>query len=352
MKHLLCLFALLICGVTHAEETLRFYNWKDYIDPAVLEDFHKQTGVRVEYHAFTTTDELMQTMAKGEAYDVVVPTHFMLRQLIAEHRLAPLDTQRLANYHNLDPWVVSALAGIPDANQHVVPYLWGSIGLLVNPKLAQAAYGSPLPNSWSLLFDEQQAGRLAHCGLGMLDAAEEATSLLLNYRGRSLASSSGRQIEHTLKDLQPIARQVHSLSNWDYIDESAAGKLCLSMSWSGHAVLARERNPQLAYLIPDEGAAIYIDTLAIPANAPHPELAYRFIDFLMAPENAVRNARTTRFYAPLPSNAPVMQALAKDAPGQVLSVEQRRRSYLLESLPEAQRKSLDAAWLQLKASRN
>lgn len=352
MKHLLCLLALFACGVAHAEETLRFYNWKDYVDPAVLEDFHKQTGVRVEYHSFTTTDELMQTMAKGEAYDVVVPTHFMLRQLIAEHRLATLDTQRLANYRNLDPWVISALAGIPDANQHVVPYLWGSIGLLVNPKLAQAAYGSALPNSWSLLFDEQQAGRLAHCGLGMLDAAEESTSLLLNYRGRSLATSSGRQIDRTVQSLQPIARQLRVLSSWDYIDEAAAGKLCLSMSWSGHAVLAKEKNPQLAYLIPDEGAAIYIDTLAIPANAPHPELAYRFIDFLMAPENAVRNARFTRFYAPLPNTSAAMQAMLKDAPGQVLTVEQRRRSYLLESLPEAQRKSLDTAWQQLKASRD
>lgn len=352
MKHLVCLLALLVCTAAHAEQVLRVYNWKDYFDPAVLEDFHEQTGIRVDYHAFTTTDELLQTMAGGDAYDVVVPSHFMLKQLLAQHRLAEIDSQRLAHYQELDPWVVSTLAGIPGANQHTVPYLWGSIGLLVNTQAAQATYGAPLPNSWSLLFDEQQASRLARCGIGMLDAAEETASLLLNYRGRSLSSSSGRQIERSLQSLQPIAGQLHSLNNWSYIDDIAAGKLCLTMSWSGHAIRAMEKNPRLAYLIPDEGAAIYIDTLAIPANAPNPALAYRFIDFLIAPQNAIRNARATRFYAPLPSTSPAMQALLKNAPGQVLNTEQRRRSYLLETLAADQRQSLDAAWQQIKARRN
>lgn len=352
MKTLICAVALLASTAAHADKTLRFYNWKDYIDPAVIEEFQKESGITVETHSFTTTDELVQTMASGAAYDVVVPSHFMLRQLLAENRLARIDNKRLSYYPSLDPWVTSALAGISDANSYTVPYLWGSIGLLINPKLAEANYGGPAPDSWSLLFDEQQAAKLAKCGLGMLDAAEETSSLLLNYRGHSLATSTARQIERNLRSLQPVAKQLRSFDNWRFIDEMVANRLCVSMSWSGHAILAKEKNPELRYVIPVEGAAIYIDTLAIPANAPHQELAYQFIDFLLQPDNAIRNARATRFYAPLPSSSPQMQALSKSSPDQLLSTEQRRRSYLLENLEPNQRASLNQAWQQFRASRN
>jgi putrescine transport system substrate-binding protein len=351
MKYLLCVLALLASVGTQAQDVLRFYSWKDYFDPQVLDDFQNTSGIRVEYHAYTTSAELLQAMKKGEAYDVVVPSHFMLQQLIADQALMPIDTKQLSNYKHLDPWLLSTLAGIPSANRHAVPYLWGSIGLVVNPQLAQTAYGEALPNSWGLLFDEQQATRLATCGLGMPDAAEEATSLLFNYQGRRLSSSSTRQIGRRLQALRPLARRLRALDNWEHIDELAAGRLCVAMSWSGHAVRAIDLNPELSYQIPQEGAAIYIDTLAIPTNAAQPELAYRLINFLIAAESAIRNAQATKFYAPLPSDSAHMQAFVKSNPLQTLSTEQRRRSYLLESLKPAQKQALDHAWEQFKAAR-
>ncbi len=352
MRHLICILALLASFHVPAQELLRFYSWKDYFDPKVLEDFQKESGIKVDYRSFTTTDELILALSNGEAYDVVVPSHFMLRQLIAEGKLAPLDTKQLPHYAYLDSFLLSTLAGIPKANQHAVPYLWGSIGMVINPELAQAALGGTLPNSWSLLFDPQQAARLADCGLAMPDAPEEVVSILLNYQGRRLASSSRRQIDRSLQTVKTLAQQLRALDNWEHIDELAAGRLCLAMSWSGHAIRAMEGNPGLSYRIPQEGAAIYIDTLAIPANAANPQLAYRLIDFLIAPENAVRNARETKFYAPLPSTVPEMQAFTRENPMQVLSTEQRRRSYLLESLQPGQKQALDQAWEQFKAARH
>ncbi|HUE92257.1 extracellular solute-binding protein [Pseudomonas sp.] len=352
MKYLLCILALLTCAESQAEDVLRFYSWKDYFDPGVLEDFQKARGIRVDYHAFTTTDELILAMKNGDAYDVIVPSHFMLRQLISEGKLAPIDTRRLSNHSTLDPWLLSTLAGIASANQHAVPYLWGSIGMVVNSQLAQPVYGEALPNSWGLLFDESKAARLASCGLSMPDAPEESTSLLLNYQGRRLSSASSRQIGRSLQALEVLAPRLRSLDNWEHIDELANGRLCLAMSWSGHAIHAMERNPMLTYRIPEEGAAIYIDTLAIPSNAPNPEHAYDFIDFLIAPKNAIRNARATKFYAPLASSSAEMLTFAKDHPMQVLSTEQRRRSYLLESLKPEQKQALDQSWEQFKAARH
>ncbi|MBV7564558.1 extracellular solute-binding protein [Pseudomonas sp. sia0905] len=351
MKTLLCLLTLLACCNAHAQQVLRFLSWQDYFDPAVIEDFQRTTGVRVEYQGFTTAEELMQAMQSSTAYDVIVPSHFMLNELVAGNKLALLDTRRLANYKQFDPWLLSMLAGQPAAKEHAVPYLWGSVGMVVSAPLAQAAYQGPLPSSWSLLFEPQQVSRLFACGVGMIDAPQEVASLMLNYKGRNPAVSSPRQIAKALQPLEPLMPKFAELDNWAYIDALAQGKLCLAMSWSGHALRAIERNPTLSYMIPDEGAAMYIDTLAIPANAANPDLAYRFIDFLIAPENAVRNAGITHFYPPLASDSPVMQRFAADHPMQVMTAKQRRASYLLESLSDAQKAALDSTWQKLKATR-
>lgn len=351
MKALLCLLALLTCSSAHAQPVLRFLSWQDYFDPAVIEDFQQSTGIRVEYQGFTTAEELMQAMQSGRAYDVIVPSHFMLKELISGDKLATLDTARLAHYKQLDPWLLSMLASQQATTQHVVPYLWGSVGIAVDRAKAQAAYQGPLPSSWSLLFEPQQVARLFACGVGLPDAPQEVSSLMLNYKGRNPAVSSPRQISKALQPLEPLMPRFAELNNWSYIDALATGRLCLAMSWSGHALMAIEKNPALSYLIPDEGVAMYIDTLAIPANAPSPALAYRFIDFMIAPENAVRNARATRFYAPLPSDSPIMQGFAKAHPMQVMSATQRRGSYLLESLSDAQKVALQGTWQKLKAAR-
>ncbi len=350
MKALVCLMTLLACNSVHAQQVLRFLSWQDYFDPAVIEDFQRSTGVRVEYQGFTTSEELMQAMQSGTAYDVIVPSHFMLKELVAGGKLAPLDTSRLVHYKQLDPWLLSMLAGQPAAKEHAVPYLWGSVGMVVNATLAQAAYGTPLPTSWSLLFEPPQVSRLFSCGVGLIDAPQEVASLMLNYKGRNPTVSSPRQIAKALQPLEPLMPKFAELNNWAYIDALAQGKLCLAMSWSGHALRAIERNSALSYVIPDEGAAMYIDTLAIPANAPNPELAYRFIDFLITPQNAIRNAQATHFYPPLPSDSPAMLQFAADYPLQVMNAKQRRASYLLESLSAAQKSALDSTWQKLRAS--
>ncbi|HZX18536.1 MAG TPA: extracellular solute-binding protein [Pseudomonas sp.] len=342
---------LLVAGLqAQAQDVIRFYSWKDYFDPAVLKDFEAQTGIRVDYQAYTTVQELNQALRDGEAYDLIVPSHFMLKQLIAEQRLTRLDVRRLPSYSQLDPWLLSMLAGIPAANQYSVPYLWGSIGLAINTQTAQAIYADALPNSWALLFDEAHSAQLSACGIGLPDAPEEVTSVLLNYQGRRLSASGNRQIARSVQTLTPLAPLLRALDNWEHIDALAAGRLCLAMTWSGHALKAMHDNPRLTYRIPQEGSAIYIDTLAIPSNASQPELAYRLIDFLIAPDNIVRNALATKFYAPLPSDATALQTLIEENPLQVLSPAQRRRSYLLESLLPAQKQTLEQSWQQFKSA--
>ncbi|EQM67672.1 extracellular solute-binding protein [Pseudomonas solani] len=352
MRLLACLAMLLLALEARAEEVLRVLNWKNYIEPQVLADFQKQTGIRVEYQTMTAAEELDAALGREQAFDIVVPSHFQLSRLIHNGQLAPLDTGRLSHYASVDVGLLAMLAGIDSANRYAVPYLWGSVGLVVNPKLAEASYGGPLPNSWGLLFDERQAARLAGCGIGLLDAPEETASLWFNYRGRSLSSYGARQVERNLQPLLGIARMARHLDNDTYIDALADGRLCVAMAWVGHALTASARNPALSYRIPDEGAMVFIDSLAIPANAEHPDLAYRFIDYLLEPRNALADARASQFYSPLAADTPELAELAKERPMQVLKSDERRRLYVLERLNQEQKMALDAFWAKLKASRS
>ena len=176
--------------LANAEEVIRVCNWNDYIATQVLKDFEAQTGIRVEYHTYSTAEELQTVLASGEAIDVAVPSHDTLPTMIKSGSIQPLDFALLPNRKHLDKQLLSTLVALDPANQHAVPYLWGAVGLAINTPQAEAAFGGPLPNSWSLLFDATQSARLANCGMSVLDAPDETLTLLLNYQGRSLARSA------------------------------------------------------------------------------------------------------------------------------------------------------------------
>lgn len=352
MKKTFCGFLLaMLMGNAHAEEVLRVYNWTNYIEPDVLAAFQSESGIRVEYTTFSSAAELDAAMVGATPYDLVVPSHFQLARLIGEKRLQPLDFSLLPHYGSLDPALLAMLAGFDSANRYVVPYLWGSVGLVSNPSLAEPAFGGALPNSWSLLFDEQQRSRLTNCGLGMLDAPEETLSLWLNYRGRNLSKAGTRQIDQAGKQLLGMQGQFRNLDNDGYVADLASGKLCVAMAWVGHALTAAEKNPALRFRIPDEGALVFIDSLAIPTNAARPDLAYRFIDYLLKPENARRNALASRFYSPMAADSPEMAKLAQEQPMLVPNQAERKRLYFLERLSPEQKMHVDALWQQIKASR-
>ncbi|MGF6691083.1 putrescine transport system substrate-binding protein [Metapseudomonas resinovorans] len=352
MKKTFCLLLLTaLAGLSRADEVLRVYNWTNYIEPEVLAAFQRESGVRVEYSTFSTAADLDAALSGPAKYDLVVPSHFQLSRLIGDKRLQALDFTRLPHYGSLDPSLLAMLAGFESANRYVVPYLWGSVGLVSNPALAEQAFGGPLPNSWSLLFDEQLSARLAPCGLGLLDAPEETLSLWLNYRGRNLSLGGTRQIDQAGRRLLALQRYVRNLDNDGYVADLASGKLCVAMAWVGHALTAAEQNPALRFRIPDEGALVFIDSLAIPANAARPDLAYRFIDYLLQPDNARRNALASRFYSPLAADSPEMARLAEEQPMLVPDQAERRRLYFLERLTPEQKVRVDALWQRIKAVR-
>ena len=329
-----------------AEDVLRVHNWNDYIAPQVLKRFEQETGVRVEYRTYATAEELDALFASGEPMDIAVPSHDVLPTLLKNNQLQALDVSQLPNRQHLDKQLLSAMAAHDPNNRHAVPYLWGAVGLAINTPQAEAAFGGPLPDSWSLLFDAEQSSRLASCGISVLDASSETLSLLLNYQGRSLVRSAPSRIERSAKLLGELRPNLRYVDSERYIDDLSNGRLCVAMAWVGDALAAADAGQPVRFLVPDEGSVIFIDNLVIPANAQRPDLAHQFINFLLQPEVAALITTETLFPNANADSAAFLDEALRNQPGLYPDRETKRRLYATDPLPEKHSAAVESAWAQ------
>lgn len=343
--------ALLACGLllsssfALAQDVLHVWNWNDYIDPKIVAKFEADTGIKVEYRTYSSVEQLNKLLAESNDADVIVPSQDMLPTLINEKKLQPLKSQLLPNSKHLDSKLFSRLGAYDKGNKFAVPYLWGTAGLAVNTKLAEAALGKPLPNSWGVLFDPEISGKLAQCGIGMIDAPEEAYAAAVAYQqGRSLAETSPRQLEQAnnlLKTLRPKLRYIDSER---YISDLESGKLCVAFAWVGDAARAEQAGQPVKFLIPDEGSTLFIDSLAIPAKADRADLAHRFIDYMMRPEVSAAVTNTVLYPSANRDAEQFVDAKLRGNQGLFPSSEVMRRIYLLPSLSLALNAAKSQMW--------
>ncbi len=273
------------------EPVLNVYNWSDYIAEDTISKFEAETGIKVNYDVFDSNEVLEAKMlAGGSGYDVVVPSSsFLARQIIAGV-FGPLDKSKLSNTDNLDPTIAELVAGHDPGNEHSINYLWGTTGVGYNkPAIMERMPDAPV-DSWDMVLDPDVIAKFADCGVSMLDAPSEMVSAVLHYLGLDPNSEDKADLakaeEHLLK-IRPHIRYFHSSQ---YINDLANGDICLTIGWSGDILQARDRadeagkGVEVVYTIPTEGAMMWFDMLAIPVDAPHPDNAHKFIDFLMTPE--------------------------------------------------------------------
>ncbi|ARU86715.1 polyamine ABC transporter substrate-binding protein [Pseudomonas sp. M30-35] len=347
------LYALLLLALAplaaNAEEMIRVYNWNDYIAPQVLKDFEAETGIKVEYHTFSTAEELNKIMASGEAIDVAVPSNDTIPELIEAKAILPLDMSRLPNRTHLDKQLLSKLAAVDPDNRYAVPYLWGAVGLAINTPQAEAAYGGPLPDSWSVLFDPQSSALLSGCGISVLDASDETLSLVLNYQGREFSRSAPSRIRRAgelLKNIRPNLRYVDSEQ---YIEDLNNGTLCMAMAWVGDALAAKQAGQPVDFIVPEEGSVLFIDNLVIPSTARRADLAHRFIDYLMQPKVAAKITTETLYPNANSDSKQFLDASLQAMPDLYPNIDIKRRLYTLKTLSDEQKAVRDEVWQQFTA---
>jgi putrescine transport system substrate-binding protein len=294
--------AALIAGLVVApakpeERVVNFYNWSNYVAPGVLEDFTRETGIKVVYDTFDANETLETRLLAGKSgYDLVVPTAYFLQRQITARVFQKLDKTRLPNLANAWPFVVQHLATYDPGNLYAVNYMWGTTGIGYNVKKVHSILGPDARvDSWDIVFKPENLAKFKDCGVHMLDSADDIFPAALNYLGLDPNSTKQADLEKAadlVSKVRPYIRKFHSS---EYLSALATGEICLVVGWSGDVMQARSRAAgakngiEIGYVIPKEGAQMFFDNLAIPADAQHVAEAYELINYLYRPEIAAKN---------------------------------------------------------------
>ena len=280
------------CSAAFAEE-VRVYNWSDYIDEELLTKFQEETGIDLIYDVFDS-NEVLETklLAGGSGYDVVVPTGTFLQRQIAAGAFQKLDKSKLPNLVNMWDKIMERTAQYDPGNEYAINYMWGTTGIGYNVAKVAEVLGDDAPtDSLALIFDPANMEKLASCGVQFLDAPTEMIPAALKYIGEDPDSHDPEVIakaEPVLLAVRPYVQKFHSS---EYINALANGNICVAFGWSGDVLQARDRaaeannGVEIAYNAPKEGALMWFDMMAIPADAPNPDGAHKFLNFIMDAQN-------------------------------------------------------------------
>jgi putrescine transport system substrate-binding protein len=313
------------------EKVLNVYNWSDYIAEDTIRNFEKETGIKVRYDNFDNNEIVHAKLVAGKTgYDVVVPSSYWAKVQADGGLLMKLDKARLPNLKNLDPALQEQLAKLDPGNQYQVNWLWGYTTVGINVDKVKAALGStPMPdNAWDLVFKPEYISKLKGCGVSVLDSATEVIPAALHYLGKPAYSKNQADYSGVAPLLKSIRPHVTLFSSSGYINDMANGSICLALGWSGDINIARQRaidgktGQNIQALIPKTGGVLFFDVMVIPADAPHPGNAHKFIDFIMRPEvhasltnkvfYANPNAASKKFVKPEVANNPTVFPSAED----------------------------------------
>ena len=284
--------AALMAGAASAEE-VRVYNWSDYIDESLLEKFETETGIDLIYDVFDS-NEVLETklLAGGSGYDVVVPSGTFLQRQIQAGAFQKLDKSKLPNIENMWDVIETRLEKDDPTGEYAINYMWGTTGLGVNVNKVKEVLGEDAPvDSLALVFDPANMEKLASCGVHFLDAPAEIFPAALAYIGEDPDSQDEDVIAKTEPVLTAVAPHVQKFHSSEYINALANGDICVAFGWSGDILQARDRaaeadnGVEIAYYAPKEGALMWFDNMAIPVDAPNPDAAHKFLNFIMDAQN-------------------------------------------------------------------
>jgi putrescine transport system substrate-binding protein len=304
------------------EKVLNVYNWSDYIDPAVIEDFQKETGIEVRYDVFDSNEVLETKLLAGNSgYDVVVPSAYFLERQIKAGVFRKLDKSLLPNLANLDPELQAQVALHDPGNEHSVIYMWGTTVIGYDAAKIAALMPDAPTDSWRLVFDPAVIAKFKDCGVSILDDPTDMVATALLWLGKDPNSQSEEDLkaaEEALLAIRPYIRTIHSSQ---YIEDLANGEICLAVGYSGDMLQARDRAEEagtgadVRFSIPKEGALMWFDTLAIPADARHPLNAHAFINYLLRPDVAAANANFVNYATANTAAMPMLNEALRDDPG-------------------------------------
>ncbi|WP_410479050.1 extracellular solute-binding protein [Pseudomonas sp. zfem002] len=359
---MLTLLGLALClsqGLAHGddqERTLRLYNWSDYFAEDTLARFTAETGIKVIYDVMDSSEVLeAKLMTSGSGYDLIFPGDTVAERLMRAGSLQPLDPARLTALADIEPGLQRLRQHYPHSAAATVPYTWGSIGLTYNEEQIRKRLPDAPVNSLDLLFKPELAAKFADCGISLIDSPDEVLAVALNYLGREPRSARPEDLaaaSELLMKVRPYIRKFQSQPVTDLVN----GNLCLSLGYSGDMTQAQRtadaagKPVRFQYRIPREGTTVWMDSMAIPVDAKHPEYAYAFINFVMRPENMAAISNFTGYPTSSARARPQVDPSMRDNPDIYPDESAFQRLIPGKDIPQAAMRARMRAWTKFKTA--
>ncbi|MGE4060554.1 MAG: polyamine ABC transporter substrate-binding protein [Sphingomonadales bacterium] len=342
------------------EKVLNVYNWSDYIAADTLENFQKETGIKVNYDVYDSMNMLeAKLFAGGSGYDVVFPslTPFLARQVKAGI-YQPLDKAKLSNYAGLSPTILKTMTKNDPDNTYGVPYMVAPTGIGINVAKVKERLVSVPEASGDLLFNPEVTAKLKDCGISLLDDPVDVIPAVLAWMGKDPTSQDPADLATAMEALQKIKGNLKYIHSSSYINDLANGDLCVAQGYGGDLVQARDRAKEanngvdILPLIPKEGTAFVIDTMAIPKDAPHPNNAHVFINYMMRPDVVAAITNTTGYANAVPASLEKVDEAIKSDPFIYPSDDERAKGFSVPPAEQDYERERTRAWTTFKAESN
>lgn len=270
---------------------VNIYNWGDYIDPALKDQFQKETGITVVYDVFDSNETLEGKLLSGNTgYDLVVPSIQFLARQVKAGVYRKLDKEKIPNLSNLDPAMLKLIESSDPGNVYGVPYLWASNGIIYNPVKVRETLGIDAIDSWSAVFDVENIEKLSKCGVAFLESPDEIFPAVLQYLGKDPNTTDLKDYKEASDLLEKVKPYVTYFNSSKYVSDLANENICLAIGYSGDPALINLRADEAGngvhvnFAVPKEGSKLSVDMMAIPADSKNPENAEKFINFVLKPK--------------------------------------------------------------------
>ena len=336
-------------------KVLNLYIWSDYLAANTLPDFEKQTGIKVHVAYFDANETLETKLLAGSSgYDIVVPTASYFERQIKAGVYLTLDKSKLPNLKNMDPQLMAKVALHDPGNAHGIIYMWGTNGIGYNEKMVKELMPDAPLDSWRMVFDPAVASKVAKCGISVLDSPAEMMRAVYSYLGKDPNSQNPddlAQAEAVLLKIRPYIRNINSS---EYIEALANGDLCIAVGYNGDVMQARDRAREankgidIKYAVPKEGSILWFDMLAIPKDAPDPDSAYAFMNYIMTPQVIADISNFKRYANGNAASQPLVSASVKDDPGIYPPPEQRQKLAVQLADSADQTRAITRVWQKFK----
>jgi spermidine/putrescine-binding protein len=327
------------CGKRESSQnTLNIYIWSEYLPQSVLDKFTVRTGIRTQVDTYDSNEALLEKLQSGVAdYDLVVPSDYMVKILVAQKLIQPLDQAKLTNFKNLDAKLLDKT--FDPGNRHSLPYFWGTTGLGYNKQVITNAV-----EGWQVVFDERYAGKIL-----MLDDMRECFAVALKRDGRSLNETDPGALAKAAEMLKQQKKLVKTYNSGDFANILASGDVVLAHGYNGQlAALAAKQPDKFAYVMPKEGGTFWMDNLCIPSKARHVQAAYAFLDFILDAEISAEIVNAVHYAnANVPARQFIRPEILKD-PGIFPTEEVLARCEFIEDVGDTTT-LLDKYWTEIKA---